>query len=109
MRSILAKTINTRILPEAGRSGYSLYGIFFGLFGLASNELYLMATKEDGGPSSGGITPLAGLVTEHKFSLRENFHLNPTVRPTEHSKRTRNGLYVFRWFLIHNRDVDEMG
>ena len=58
----MVKTINTRILPEGGRSGYSLYGIFFGLFGLASNELYLMAMREDDGPSTEGITPLSQLI-----------------------------------------------
>ena len=32
----LFETIKGRILSEAGQLGYSLYGIFFGLFGLAS-------------------------------------------------------------------------
>lgn len=104
----MVKTFDTRILPEVKASGYSLYGIFFGLFGLASNELYLMAMSENGGSSSGGITPLSGLITEHHFNLREGYQLSPTVRPTEHTTRNKSGIYVFRWFLIHNRDVDDI-
>jgi hypothetical protein len=104
----MVKTINTRILTEATGSGYSLYGIFFGLFGLSSNELFLIATREDIGPSSEGFTPLSNLIADHNFSLRESYLLTPTVRPTEHSMRTRGGIYVFRWFNILNRDVDEI-
>jgi hypothetical protein len=104
----LVKTINTRIFPEAGRSGYSPYGIFFGLFGLASNELYLMAMREDDGSSQNGITPLTQLIPEHDFILRESYQLSPTVRPVEHTPRTRGGIYVFRWFTIFNRDVEEI-
>jgi hypothetical protein len=104
----MVKTINTRILPEAGRSGYSLYGIFFGLFGLASNELYLMAMREEDSSSQNGITPLTKLIPEHDFILRESYQLSPTVRPIEHTTRTKDGIYVFRWFNIFNRDVDEI-
>jgi hypothetical protein len=104
----MVKTINTPILPEAKASGYSLYGIFFGLFGLATNELYLITMRNDIGPSSEGTTPLSKLVTKHDFSLRESYLLTPTVRPTEHTTRTREGIYVFRWFNILNRDVDEI-
>ncbi len=52
----LIKSIHTEILPEAKASGYALYGIFFGLFGLATNELYLLTTRENGGKSSDKVT-----------------------------------------------------
>ena len=104
----LVETFKNRILSEATPSGYNLYGIFFGLFGLASNELYLMTTREEASPSSEGITPLSRLIIDHNFSIRESFQLVPTVRPTEHTTRTRKGIYVFRWFDIFNRDVDEI-
>lgn len=102
------KTINTRILPKAGASGYSLYGIFFGLFGLASNELYLMAIREEDGSFQNGITPLTRLIPEHDFILRESYQLSPTVRPVDHTPRTRGGIYVFRWFDVFNHDVEEI-
>jgi hypothetical protein len=104
----MVKTINTRILPEAKASGLSLYGIFFGLFGLATNELYFMTMKEEDGSYSNGISPLSQLIQENNFILRETYQLSPTVRPTEHTRRTRDGIYVFRWFNIFNHDVDEI-
>ncbi|MBI4763482.1 MAG: hypothetical protein HY787_02600 [Deltaproteobacteria bacterium] len=104
----MVKTINTSFLPEAKASGYSLYGLFFGLFGLASNELYLMTTREEASPSLEGITSLSRLIVDHNFSIRETYQLSPTVRPIEHTRRTRKGIYVFRWFLIRNWDVEEI-
>jgi len=104
----IVKTINTQILSEAKQSGYSLYGLFFGLFGLASNELYLVAVREDNGPFLDGFTPLSKLAARHNFSLQESYQLNPTVRPVENTMRTKDGIYVFRWFDVHNRDVNEI-
>jgi len=104
----IVKTINTQILSEAKQSGYSLYGLFFGLFGLASNELYWVAVREDNGPFLDGITPLSKLAARHNLSLQESYQLNPTVRPIEHTMRRKGGIYVFRWFDVNNRDVDEI-
>jgi hypothetical protein len=104
----MVKTINTRILPEAKQSGYSLYGLFSGLFGLASNELYWVAVREDNGPLLDGFTPLSKLAASHNLSLQESVQLIPTVRPIEHTMRTKGGIYVFRWFDVNNRDVDEI-
>jgi hypothetical protein len=77
-------------------------------FGLTSNELYLMATREDKAPSSDGISSLTKLITDQNLNLRESYQLSPTVRPTEHATRTKAGIYVFRWFDVYNRDVDEI-
>ena len=104
----MVKIINNRILSKAGESGYSLYGIFFGLFGLATNELYLIAMKEDSNPPVAGTTPLSELLSKHNLIIQENFQFSPTVRPIEHTRRTRAGIYVFRWFTIYNRDVDQI-
>ena len=104
----MVNTFNNRILSEAEQSGYSLYGLFFGLLGLPSNELYLAAVREDNKLFSDGTTPLTGLVESHKLSLQECYQLCPTVRPIEHTMRSREGIYVFRWFDVLNRDVDEI-
>ena len=104
----MVRKINTRILPEAEQAGYSLYGLFFGLFGLASNELYLVAVRGNNLTSEEKITPLASLVAGHDLSLQESYQLAPTVRPTEHTARSRAGIYVFRWFDVLNRDVDQI-
>ena len=96
------------ILADAGQSGYTLYGVFFGLLGLSSNELYLVAVREKDDPVSDFVTPLAGRVLDQGFSIPENNRLSPTVRPIDHAMRTKDGIYVFRWFDVNNRDVDEI-
>jgi len=104
----MVKSFNEQILSEAEQSGYSLYGLFFGLLGLASNELYLAAVREDSKTFSNGATPLSGLVESHDLSLQERYQLSPTVRPIEHTMRSRDGIYVFRWFDVLTRDVDKI-
>jgi hypothetical protein len=104
----MAKIFKERLLSEAEQSGYSFYGLFFGLLGLASNEVYLVALSEDDKIFSNGTTPLAGLVERHHLSLQECYQLSPTVRPTEHTMRSKDGIYVFRWFDVLNRDVEEI-
>jgi hypothetical protein len=104
----MAGTFKDRILSEAEQSGYSFYGLFLGLLGLPSNELYLAVVREDNKAFSNGATPLAGLVEGHNLSLKECYQLSPTVRPTEHTMRSREGIYVFRWFDVRNRDIDEI-
>ena len=34
--------------------------------------------------------------------------LEPTVRPLVHERRSKPGIYVFRWFSIRNKDVEEI-
>ena len=63
----MVKAFNTRILSEAEHAGYSLYGLFFGILGLASNELYLAAVRENNETFSNGTSPLSKLVANHKF------------------------------------------
>lgn len=100
--------ISTQILPEAEQSGYSLYGVFFGLLGMVSNELYLVVMREDNAPMLDERRSISNLVERHGLSLQERYHLCPTVRPAEHTMRSRDGIYVFRWFDVLNRDVDEI-
>jgi hypothetical protein len=38
----------------------------------------------------------------------DSISLVPTVRPTEHTPRTRPGIYVFRWFDVYNKDIEEI-
>jgi len=99
---------STRILSEIEQSGYALYGIFFGVLGLASNELYLVVVRENNAPKSEDTDSLPDLLKAHHLSIQESHRLCPTVRPKEHTMRSRDGIYVFRWFDVMNRDVDEI-
>ncbi len=77
------------------------WGAFFGLFGVASNELILVTYGEVEGVDDAiaAIAEVAGV---------ETLLLEPTVRPTEAAPRSREGLYVFRFFDVERKDVDEI-
>jgi hypothetical protein len=79
----------------------SIYGIFSGLLGLASNEVYVV-TNSTQRHSLQPVLAQAGLELEasHVFA--------PTVRPVDHSPRKTPGVYVFRWFSVKNEHVDEI-
>lgn len=77
------------------------WGAFFGLFGLASNELFVVSV----GDVQDIDARLLGLVSVVEA---ETLLLEPTVRPTTDEPLTREGLYVFRFFEVANRDVDEI-
>ena len=83
-------------LGEAG-----IWGAFFGLFGLASNEMILVTTGDvaDMDDRLSAIDPVQSV---------ETLYLEPTVRPVDYESRTREGLYVFRFFDVRNSDVDEI-
>lgn len=80
--------------------GIEIWGAFYGLFGIGSNELLLVVRSEDGPPT----LP----VTAAGFEVTESHALVPTVRPEKFEPITRPGLYVFRLFEVANKDVDEI-
>lgn len=78
-----------------------LWGAFYGLFGLPSNELVVVTFGE--------AAAVGELVSSHPAIARaETLLLEPTVRPTTDEPRTREGLYVFRFFDVAHKDVDEI-
>lgn len=88
-------------LLEGSLEPASVWGVFHGLFGVASNELIVV--------SYGDVDE----VHDHIAGLDEvvaanTLLLEPTVRPTEYAPRTREGLYVFRFFEVEHKDVDEI-
>ncbi len=79
----------------------SLWGKFFGLFGLGSNELIVV--------TYGAVSD----VNERLNSLDSvdsvaTLLLVPTARPTTDEQRTKEGLYVFRRFAVNHKDVEEI-
>lgn len=96
----LLKCVRGKLIPDLESSGVTPYGVFQGLFGLASNELYLVVSSEF---SVDTQLDFAG-----GFQLIDSINLVPTKRPTDHTQRNREGIYVFRWFDVMNRDVQEI-
>ena len=97
----LLEYVRGTLIPDFQSSGVTLYGVFQGLFGLASNELYLVVSSEFA-INNAQLDPGCG------FQLMESHGLVPTKRPIDHRQRTREGIYVFRWFDVMNRDVEEI-
>ncbi len=77
------------------------WGAFHGLFGVASNELIVVSYGEVQGVGD-SIAAIDGVASV------DTLLLEPTVRPTEHEARRRAGLYVFRFFDVAHKDVDEI-
>ena len=77
------------------------WGVFFGLFGLASNELFVVSAGDVGGVHE----RLLGLDT---IAEAETLVVESTARPANQAPLTREGLHVFRFFEIAHKDVDEI-
>ena len=90
------------LAATCGSEGAEVFGGFQALLGLATNELYVIASADSGVPDIATETEVAG------YQLVETVDLEPTVRPLSHSPLAREGLYVFRWFEVHNQDIDEI-
>ena len=86
---------------ESILDGAEIWGAFHGLFGIASNE-FIVVTM---GNVSGIGSRLYRLRNLHSH---ETHFLEPTVRPLEYEPRTREGLYVFRFFRVDNNDVNQI-
>jgi hypothetical protein len=94
----LVKLANNDITKQIQASGHGVFGIFASLFGLASNEIYLVAFGKT--QTSLSFPDDVQLLSTHIF--------NPTLRPLDHQSRTRPGVYVFRWFSVLPDAVDEI-
>ena len=90
----------TRFRAARLPDGVEVWGAFFGLFGIGSNELVLVL--------HGGAQAPTKVVTDAGFQVVEQYALVPTVRPTRFAALTRPGLYVFRFFDVRNADVPEI-
>ena len=100
-RNIVEKIQDT-LIPVNAAEGNQSFGIFTGVFGLATNELYWITMGDV------AFTAVDAAIGKSQFQIQQSMDLVPTVRPTEHTARTRAGLYVFRWFDVLNKDVDEI-
>lgn len=94
----LVKLANDDITKQIQASGHGVFGIFASLFGLASNEIYLVTF---------GKTQIS-LSFPDDVQLLSTHLFNPTLRPLDHQPRTRPGVYVFRWFSVLPDAVDEI-
>jgi len=93
--------VTGEVLPRLASRGVTPWGIWSGLFGVASNELLLMsAGPADHAGWMRDAMPAGVDVTDQRM-------LRPTLRPQTADRLTRPGLYVFRFFEIAWHDIDE--
>ena len=90
-----------RANSHASLAPASVWGAFHGLFGVASNELIVVTYGDVDGVND-------AIARQPAVASVETLLLEPTVRPTEDAPRNREGLYVFRFFDVAHKDVDEI-
>ena len=81
--------------------GMDLWGTFLGLFGIGSSEFILVATGEVADVNQ-------KLLAVDGVESVQSLQIEPTVRPLTQEPCTREGLYVFRFFDVLHKDVDEI-
>lgn len=87
---------------KSGMSGIRNWGIFPGLFGLGTNEVYWVYQTEPGTSAQTVFTPDDGIevLAANTFTA--------TVRPVEFNECDKPGVYVFRWFELSEDKVPEV-
>lgn len=80
--------------------GVEVWGLFAGLFGLNSNELYIILHN----PSGVSLQMLATAAND--LSVLRATRLRATARPASFSPLAGSGLYVFRTFRVTPGSVD---
>jgi hypothetical protein len=94
----LAEQIRQESLLAWQDQGVSVWGVWHGLFGLASNELYVVLVSEQAVETASQLPDDSSVINK--------LVMTPTVRPETPEPCTTPGLYVFRTFEVNNADVD---
>ena len=95
-------SIKDVLIPIAEEDDQQLYGVFTGIFGLATNELYWVMVGKD---HSRNLTKNAKELGLH---VPLSLDMIPTARPLNNDLLFEPGIYVFRWFEAYTKDVEEI-
>lgn len=99
----LLKRLRDSTLPRLRDDGAECWGLWQGLFGIASSELFMMAAV----PGDRTMPEPAGYLPP-EASVVDSVALSSTVRPSAIEPVTGEGLYVFRFFEVQLSDCDEI-
>ena len=99
----LLERLSEQTLPAWERAGARCWGIWQGLFGVASNELLVMAAAP--GEHLDQSVPAA---LPADAELADSLALHSTARPLSIGPLPPEGLYVFRFFDVRLGDCDEI-
>lgn len=100
----LLAPLREQTAPAIGRTGGSVWGIFTGLLGLDTRELYLVTSW----PAGAAPAPAVATALPAEAWIVDEREMVPTVRPLTPEPMALPGVYVFRWFEVHNRDIGEI-
>ena len=98
------ETTRSAVQGELDACGGHLWGEFNGLFGVGSNELFVVSWVPQDTPD--GTSSMWSSAPD--ISVLERHVLVPTVRPVSPQHVSEPGLYVFRFFVVDNASVDEV-
>lgn len=98
------KTVLSETAGDWRQQGIAIWGVWEGLFGVASNELIVVAAAA-GEHSEEAFTRA---LDEASVKIRDCLLLTPTVRPEGTAPCEKPGLYVFRFFAVATADVPEV-
>jgi len=88
-------------VPRLEARGITVWGAFYGLFGIGSTDVVLMTQRASADARPDGALEGCVIVAQHR--------LVATVRPAVPARRLgRPGLYVFRFFDVATADVNEV-
>ncbi|MEM7100239.1 MAG: hypothetical protein AAF541_18370 [Pseudomonadota bacterium] len=88
---------NRELVTALSGADLPVWGVFTGLFGMATNEVYLVVTED----CDDAVVGLG-------FDVLRSEAWHPTARPTSPDRLNSPGLYVFRRFHIRQEDVAEL-
>ena len=99
----LIERLRGHTVAQWERSGVRCWGIWQGLFGVPSNELFVMAAVPGDHPMQDADAALP-----EEAEVVEALPLLSTARPAAIGNLPAEGLYVFRFFEVEQSDCDEI-
>jgi hypothetical protein len=99
----MAEALGRHTLPAWQAEGLQVWGVWQGLFGVASNELLLIGVSEHPEVAA----PIAQALPSG-VEVVDRLGLKATARPRSVRPLTPEGLYVFRFFDVAAAHVDEI-
>ena len=87
-------------VEQLASQGISTIGIFRGLFGLASNEIYLLTYSQADQYKS-------DFLVNNSVTLKR-LQLLPSIRPVQHAPLVTPGIYVFRFWQLDAQHIPDL-
>jgi len=99
----LSDELKENVFPKFEGTDVSLWGAWYGVFGLGTDELFVVTVSEEGQK----LADLKELYRRHADVVEARLWL-PTVRPTGPAPCTKPGLYVFRSYEVVHEHTEKV-